>query len=160
MALSADEIGLLFTNLFQAELVGFLVALGSECPDRRAFFLIEESELDSGQVGVEADFAAQGVDLADQVSFGQATDGGVARHLSDGIEVQGQEERLTPQPGGGECSFDTGVSATDDDGIVLMWESIHGWESASWGTGVRTGKKDRARSQRMTFEPGEFSEYN
>ena len=110
LALFNVQVRLAFANLFEAELVGFFIALGAGRPDGRVFFGVQHAELESGHVGGFAHFAAEGVDFAGEVSFGKAADGGVTGHLADGIEVDREEEGAASHAGGREGGFDTGMA--------------------------------------------------
>ena len=123
-----------FQGMFDAELVGFFIALGSGGADGRAFTGIEHAELDAGGVCVQAHDAAEGVDFPDHVSFCQSTDGGVAGHSADGIEVLGENCDATAEAGGGKGGFDPGVAGANDEDIVGFRVDEH------WG---REKRKDR-----------------
>ena len=83
--LSEVEVGLVFEQLFPEEGELLFVALGSGAPHGRSFGTVEHTELDHGVVGDDAGHSAQGVDLADDLSFGDAADSGIARHLRDEV---------------------------------------------------------------------------
>jgi hypothetical protein len=51
--------------------------------------------------------------------FGQAPDGWIARHFTDGIDPQSDQSRTQPQPGSGQCRLYPGMSPTSDDHIVI-----------------------------------------
>jgi hypothetical protein len=104
--------------VFHAELVGFLIALGAGGLDSRAFAGVEDTELDSGGIGANAHFSAEGVYFANDMAFGLAADRGVATHLGDSVEVSGEEEDVGSHAGGGESGFDSGVSGSTDEDIV------------------------------------------
>lgn len=90
-----------------------------------SFGCVEEAELDAGFVDGFGHFAAEGVQLADEVTFAESTDGGVAGHLADGLEVHGEQEGFEADAGGGEGGFDAGVSASDDDDVEVFSGSSH-----------------------------------
>jgi hypothetical protein len=64
--------------------------------DRRPSTAIEHSELNAGLVYNPTHQASERVDLANQVSFRDSTDGRVARHLGDQIETECDDGRLRP----------------------------------------------------------------
>ena len=74
-----------FQGVFDAELVGFFIALGTRSTDGRPFACVKHTKLDSSGVGVEAHDATEGIYFANHVSFGESTDGGVAGHGTDGV---------------------------------------------------------------------------
>jgi len=103
--------------MLHAELIGFFVALCAGRLDCRAFGFVEEAKLDSGGVGVDSHFAAEGVDFTDNLAFGLSADGGVARHLGDGVEVAGEEQGARPHASGGERGFAARVAGSADDDV-------------------------------------------
>ena len=120
-----EEVGLLLEELAHADAVEGLVALGAGAPDGGAAGGVEQAELDACGVGDLADDAAEGVDLADEVAFGDAADGGVAAHLGDQVEVKGEQGGAQAHAGGGDGGLAAGVSGADDDDIELFGEG-HG----------------------------------
>ena len=83
------EIGLRFDRELDPILIGFFVCLGTWTVHRRAFTNVEHPKLNPRSVDRLAHQSAQGIDLADEVAFGDTTDGGVAAHLADGVQVGG-----------------------------------------------------------------------
>ena len=69
-----------------ADAVERLVALRARRPHGGATACVEQAKLDAARVGDFAHNAAEGVDLADQVTFRDAADGRVAAHLGDLVE--------------------------------------------------------------------------
>ena len=62
---------------------------------------IEEAPLDGGGVRVQTHEPAQGIDLADHVTLAQSTDGRIATHLPNCVEVLGQDGNIGTETGGG-----------------------------------------------------------
>ena len=106
-----------FEDPLHAGAVGEFVALGARGSHAGAFGGVEHAELQGGGVGVEAHGAAEGVDFAHHVSFGEAADGGVAAHLPDGVEVLGDEGDAAAESRGGKGGFDAGMPAADDEHV-------------------------------------------
>ena len=73
--------------MLHPELIGFLVALGAGCLDGWALGRIKQAELDSGNIGGQAHFTSEGIDLANDVALGLSANGGVTAHLCDGVDV-------------------------------------------------------------------------
>ena len=94
------------------------VAWGSERVTRRAFATVEQPGLDAGGVGGNAHLSSQGVQLPHQVAFSCAADGGVAGHISHGVQVDGEQHRGKPQPGAGQSRLDSGVSCPNHRHLV------------------------------------------
>ena len=108
--------------------VKLAVGLGAGALDRRPLGAVENAELNPGLVDGPAHDAVQGIDLAHQLSLGQAADGRVAGHLADGLDAVGQQQGAGAQPrrrGGG---FAAGVAAADDDDVVCFCRRRHGPE--------------------------------
>jgi hypothetical protein len=82
------QVGLGLEHLAHLEAILLLVALRTRRPDSRSARGIQQAELDADCVGDFAHDATQGIDFAHQVSFGDAADGGIARHLRDEIDVE------------------------------------------------------------------------
>ena len=100
LCLLEEEVGLGFEVLLHADAVEGFVALGARAPDGGAAAGVEETELDADGVCDEAHDAAEGVDFTDEVALGDAADGGVAGHLGDEIEIEGEESRAETHAGG------------------------------------------------------------
>lgn len=116
-----------FHDPFHAGTVGEFVALSTGCPHAGAFGCVEHAPLDGCSIGIEGHGAAERVDFADDVPFGQSANGGIAAHLTDGIEVLCQESDVTPKPCCGQCGFDAGVASSDDEHIEELGDRVsHG----------------------------------
>ena len=100
-------------------LIGPAVRLGPQGPHGGTLPAVEHPILDADPVRRPGHFAAQGVQLPDQVTLGGAADGGVAGHIAHGVQVDGQAHRFQPQAGGGQSRLDAGVSRADDGDIKL-----------------------------------------
>ncbi len=119
-----EEVGLGFEDFAHFDAVEGFVALGAGGPDGRAAGGVEETELDAGGVGYLAHDSAEGVDFADEMAFGDAADGGVAAHLGDEVEVEGEDGRAEAHAGGGHRGFASGVACSYDDYVELFGEVI------------------------------------
>ena len=71
-----------------------LIGLGAGRPDRRAFARIEHPELYTRLVNSPGHFAAQRVNLPNQMALADAANGGIARHMADVVEVERQHQRF------------------------------------------------------------------
>ncbi len=110
----------------EPELIGFLVALRARAPHAGALGGVQHAELDAGGVGVDSHLAAERVDLAHHLSLGQSADGWVARHLADGVQVHGQEQRLASHARGSQRRLDAGMARPDDDDVIALGIDEHG----------------------------------
>ncbi len=118
------EIVGLFDNVFHEELIGFFVGLCAWRMHRGAFTAVEHAEVDAGGVDGFSHFSAEGVDFADDLSFGDSADGWVAAHRADHIDIHGEHGGFGAQAGGGECGFDTSVAAADNENVEIV--VLHG----------------------------------
>jgi hypothetical protein len=76
------------------------IALSTGRPYRRTFGTVQHPELYAGLVGGPAHHATESIYLSHDGSFGNPTDGRIARHLAYGLEVLGQQESTrTTTPG-------------------------------------------------------------
>jgi hypothetical protein len=115
------EVWLALEERLHAKLIGFLVALRSRGSNARTLRGIQHAELNPGGVGVQSHRAAEGIDLTDHVALRQTANRGIARHLPHGVRILSEKERLTPQPRGCHRCFDTGMTGTYNDDIVILW---------------------------------------
>ena len=129
------QIRLRFQDLAHFQAVGLFVALGAGRPDGGAARCVQQAELDADGIGDFAHDAAEGVDFADEVAFGNASDGGVAGHLRDQIDVEGVEGGLKSHASAGYGGLAAGVSGADDDDVEIFGE-LHG---SFYFTGVVCG---------------------
>ena len=63
--------------------------------------------------------AAQCIQFAYQRAFCRSADAGVAGHIADGIQTQGEHCRFCAQHRGGVGRFDARMTGTDDDNVVV-----------------------------------------
>ncbi len=114
------EVGDALEEFPHADAVEGLVALGAGAPDGGAAGGIEQAELDAGLVGDLSHDAAEGVDLADEVSFGDAADGGVAGHLGDEVGIEGEECGAQAHAGGGDGGLAAGMAGSDNGYVEVF----------------------------------------
>ena len=101
------------------ELVVFLVRLGAQGMDGRAFAGVEHPYLDSGGIGIHPHLASQGVQLPHQMPLGRATDGGIAGHQGDIVHGKGGHEGTAPQTGSSESCLHPRMARADDNHIII-----------------------------------------
>src|SRR5213596_2515637 len=95
------------------------IALRPGRPDGGALGAIEHAELDRRAIGRPPHDTAEGVDLADHRALRDPADGGIAGHLTDGVEVGGKQENLRTQASRHDGGFGAGVAGADDDDVVV-----------------------------------------
>ncbi len=110
-----------------SQAIGLFVALDPGAPNRRTFGGIEQSELNAGLVRQTAHKATQGVDLFDQVAFGQPPYGGVAGHVGNGVQIQIKNQDLQTHTGGRQSAFTAGVPGSHHNEIIGFRIECHGW---------------------------------
>ena len=83
---------------------------------------VEKHAADAREVCRPTHDAAQRVHLPHHRPLGDPPDGGIARHLADGLQVLGEQQRARAGAGRHGAGFGTGVAAADDEDV----EAIHG----------------------------------
>ena len=119
------EVGLGLENFAHFQAVVLLVALGAGRPDGGAARGVEQAELDADGVGDLGHDAAEGIDLANDVSLGNAADGGVAAHLGDEIGIESEQGGAQAHACSGHGGFAAGVTGSDY-GNVELFGKTHG----------------------------------
>jgi hypothetical protein len=107
------EIGLVEHPALHGLAIKLPVRLAAWPAHGRSLAAVEEPELDTRGVRDAPHEAVKGVDLADKVALAKSSDGRVARHLADGLELMGKKERLCPKARGRRRRFAACVSAAD-----------------------------------------------
>ena len=126
--LAQREVLLFFDAELQCKLVGLLVRLRTGAVHCGAFAAIEHAELDAGFIDNPAHFAAERVDLAHDLSLGDAADGRVATHLADGIAVHCEQGGVGSHSRGSQRRLNAGVSGADDNDVVVVDTGRHALE--------------------------------
>lgn len=114
------KVGLGLDPILDEVLVGLFVRLSTGAVHRRAFAAVEHPKLDSRGVDRFAHQAAQGVDFADDLTFGDSTDGWVAGHLPDRVQIRRQESRFGAQASCSGGGFGSRMTGSDNDDIVVV----------------------------------------
>ena len=81
--------------------------------------------MDGRPVGDAPHGAPEGIDLPDEVSLGDAADGGVAGHEGHGVEVQVKHECAASHARRRESGLAAGMAGTDDYDVELLGVVIH-----------------------------------
>jgi len=93
------------------------ITLGSRRPDGGALGSVEHSELNPSPIGRATHDAAECVHFAHDGTLGNPADGRIARHLANGLEVLGDEQRARAESSGKRRRFCSGVATADHDYI-------------------------------------------
>jgi hypothetical protein len=88
---------------------------------RGTFAAVQQSKLDTGPIDGFSHQTTQGLDLADDLAFGDTTDGGIATHLPDGIEVARQQGNARADSSSRGGSFGTGMSGTNNQDVIFVF---------------------------------------
>ncbi len=96
------------------------VALRAWRPDGGTAAGIEQPELDADCIRELAHDAAESIDFAHQVAFGDAADGRIAGHLGDEIDIHGDHGGVQAEPPTGPCCFAASVTAADHHDFILL----------------------------------------
>ena len=97
--------------------------------DSGALALVEHPVLDAGMVCRQTHLSAQGIDFPNQVSLSGATDGGVARHIAHGIQIDCEQNGVKSQTGGGQGGFDASMTGADYGNLAAACVISH-WGSS------------------------------
>ncbi len=94
------------------------ICLRARRPHRRPLAFVQHAELNAGIIDRQAHLSAHGIQLAHELALGHATNGGIARHLPNGRNIHGHEQRAAAHACGGQCGFNAGMAGTDDDDVI------------------------------------------
>ena len=100
-------------------LVERAIGLGTGGAHGRALARVEGAKLNAATIGRAAHDAAQRIDLAHQMPLADAADRRVARHLADGFDIVGEQQRTRAHAGGRGRGLGPGVAAADNDDVEL-----------------------------------------
>ena len=123
--LAQAEVLLLLDAALHRKLIRLFVGLGSRAVHGGPLGPVEHAELDARFVDHASHLAPQGVDLPDDLPLGNASDGGVAAHLADGVEIHRDERGFRPQAGRGEGRFAPRMARPDHDNVKIVNGARH-----------------------------------
>ncbi len=95
--------------------VQLTVSLDSRTLYCRAFAAVQKAILDARQISRPCHYAIQGINLAHQMAFSQATDGRVAGHDPDLVLIQADEKCLNTHTRSSGSRFHACMSPADND---------------------------------------------
>ena len=119
------QVGLPLQGALHVLLVLPAVGLGAERVDGRTLAPVEHPVLDAAAVGSLGHFAAQGVQLPDQLPFAGAADGRIAGHVAHRVQIDGEDHGAASQPGRGQARLDPRVACADDGHVVCACQIFH-----------------------------------
>ena len=97
-----------------------LVGLRPWGPHRRTATGVQEAELDTRFVRRQTHHAAQGINLAHEMTFGDTADRRIARHLGDQIHIHRVQRRLQTHSRGCVRRFTAGMTRTHNHDVVFF----------------------------------------
>jgi hypothetical protein len=100
------------------------VALCARRPDSRAFASIEHTELNHGEVSSPSHDSSERIDLADDGSFGDATDRRIARHLTNRFERARNQPHTSAEASSSNGCLRTSVAGADDYNIEFGFKVL------------------------------------
>ena len=153
-ALDGRHVGVRLDQRTHRATVQTAIALRTRRPDGRSLAAIEHSKLDGCAIGSASHHPAERIDLAHHGALGDAADGGVARHLPDGLERARDQRHRAAEASGRHGRFRAGVTAADHDDVKRGFSAHAGHEMygrPQWSGIVRATERIRfAASSRRT----------
>jgi hypothetical protein len=104
-------------SLFHSLGIKPTIRLSSGGPNRGSLLGVEPSKLNAGLVDPAPHFTAKRIDLFDQMSFADPSNGRIARHVTDPAYIAGQKTNLCPHTCGGRGCLDPGMPRPDDQQV-------------------------------------------
>src|ERR1051326_160370 len=118
---------------------------------------IQQPKLDARAINNPAHYAAERINLADQMTLADTANCGIAGHLSDEIEIESEQCRVRADSGGGSCGFTSSVATANHDHIECLVKN-HKTNSPGvlWNTRLFTYTKRRKNLPENLFR-GRFA---
>ena len=89
---------------------------------------VEHTELERRGVRDQTGVSAQGVDLPDDLAFGDSTHSRVATHLRQTIEIRCKKQDGRTHAGGSHSCLAAGMSASDYNDIEVAVHTFGRWD--------------------------------
>ena len=100
------------------------VALGTGAPHGGSLSYVEHTELDGGGICHQSHLSAECIDLTHDLTFGNAADGRVARHLCNFVHVHGYQTGLGSYIGTGTGRLTARMPSSDHQNIILEFHLL------------------------------------
>jgi hypothetical protein len=113
------EVGNLLKKILNCGPVQFTISLGPGAPNGGALLSVEHAKLNPATVRSATHDPIKGVNLSNEVSFPQSTNGWVAGHHPDRVSFVGDEQRIRAHASCSRSRFGPSVPATHDDYIIM-----------------------------------------
>ena len=111
---------LFFNELLYLLLVLFLVRLRTRAVHCGSLTTIEHTKLQTRRIDRQPHDATERIDLANDLSFADATDRRIATHLANRIEVRREQNGLSAEPRSSHRSLGPRVTGTYHDDVVVV----------------------------------------
>jgi hypothetical protein len=95
--------------------------LGPRCTDSGAFRTVQNTKLNATFIRGQGHGTPQGVNFFDQVAFADTTNGRVAAHLTQGLDVVGQQKRFATHARRRQRSLGPCMATANNDHIKFLW---------------------------------------
>src|SRR5690554_444322 len=118
--LKQGQIWLIFKHTTNSGFVTYAISLGPCSTHSWAFSCIKNAKLNTGMIGGQAHGPAQCIDLLDQMALADTTDSGVARHLTQSLDVMGQQQSMTAHASSSQSGFGSRMATADDDDVKAV----------------------------------------
>lgn len=122
------QVRVVLQHLANDGLVEQAIRLGTSGSYCRALGGVECTELDPAKIDGARHDPAECVNFPDQVSLADPADRRITGHVSQRIDIVGQQQGVHAHAGCRCCCFGSGMTATDDDHIklfmVLHWDHL------------------------------------
>ena len=115
----------LFQNLLHPQTVELFVSLGPRGADRRPLAHVQDTKLNAGRIDILRHFAAEGVDLPDEMPFGLSANRWIAGHQGDRIQINRQQQGFLPHTCRRQRRFTTGMAGPDDNHVIMLVVKNH-----------------------------------
>ncbi len=113
------EIFLLFQGVLHDGLVQAPVRLGPQAVYGRALAPVQHTVLYAGLVRGNRHFSAQSVQLTDEMALSRASDGRVAGHVANHVQMEGEANRINAEARRSQRGLNTRVARADDGNITF-----------------------------------------
>ena len=115
------QVRLLLDQSLDLELISLLIRLGPRAMHGGAFAAVEQAKLNARRVDRPAHDAAEGVDLADDLTLGDSADGRITAHLADRVLIEGDKRSPRADARRDVSGFAARVPRADYDDVELRF---------------------------------------
>jgi hypothetical protein len=110
---------LFLQNCFHGQAIELLIALDTGRLDGGSFGSVQCSEVNGRFISNLSHFSTQRVHFLDKLSFGKATDGGIAGHQCHGVEIYIEHQRFATHPSCSKRCLAARMPSTYDDDVII-----------------------------------------